>query len=88
MGSGDDAGKFNTVLLDINPTEEEYLVSDPNTHTEAYPGNWTRFEAKVTGLNAPVKGRFAFRYFLHNAGSNGAGNGVGIDSVAYISSKH
>ena len=88
MGNGNDPGKFNTVLLDINPDEEEYLVGDPSTHTQAYPGNWTRFEATISGLAAPVKGRFAFRYFLHDAGSNGAGNGVGIDSVAYISHKH
>ena len=82
VGNGNDPGNFDNVLLDINATEEEYFTSFPSP--VAFPGDWTRFEAKVQGLSAPVKGRFAFRYFLHNAGSNGAGLGIGVDSVAYI----
>ena len=82
VGTGDEAGKFGTVLLDINSNEDEYIPSNPNP--TAYPGNWTRFEASVFGLNGPTKGRFAFRYFLHAAGSAGAGNGIGVDSVAYV----
>ena len=85
VGTGDDAGKFSTVLLDINGNEDEYLPSNPIP--TAYPGNWTRFQASVFGLNGPTKGRFAFRYFLHGAGSAGAGNGIGIDSVAYVGKK-
>jgi hypothetical protein len=82
VGVGDNPGKFDNILLDINPTEEEYLVNAPSP--TAYPADWTRFEATVLGLSSPVKGRFAFRYYLHDAGSNGAGLGVGVDSVAYI----
>jgi hypothetical protein len=82
VGSGVDVGDFKTVLLDINPflKEAHILPYDP----EAYPIRWTRFEAPVGGLNGVTKGRFAFRYFLEGAGSNGLGSGVAIDSVAYI----
>lgn len=85
VGDGDNPGNFKTVLLEINPTEDEYLPNNPLP--SAYPGTWTRFEATVFGLNGPIRSRFAFRYFLHGAGSNGAGNGIGIDSVAYIGRK-
>jgi hypothetical protein len=85
VGNGDDAGNFGTVLLDINGNEDEHNPTAPIP--TSYPGNWTRFEATVFGLNAPMKRRFAFRYYLHGAGSNGAGNGIGIDSVAFISKK-
>lgn len=85
VGDGDEAGNFSTVLLDINSNEDEYTPVNPNP--TAYPGNWTRFEATVFGLNGPTKGRFAFRYYLHGAGSAGAGNGIGIDSIAYVGKK-
>lgn len=85
VGLGDDPGKFSTVLLDINGNEDEFLPASPIA--TAYPGDWTRFEATVFGLNGPTKGRFAFRYFLHGAGSAGAGNGIGVDSVAYVGKK-
>jgi hypothetical protein len=52
---------------------------------QAYPHVWTRFEAVVDGLDEPVYGRFAFRYFTELAGSNGRGSSIGIDSVAYVS---
>ena len=71
--------------LDINSNEDEFLPNNPIP--TAYPGNWTRFEATIFGLNKPAKGRFAFRYFLHGAGSSGAGNGIGVDSVAYVGKK-
>jgi hypothetical protein len=85
VGNGDNPGKFENVLLDINPLEEVFDISAPSP--TAYPNDWTRFEVTITGLSNPVKGRFAFRYYLHNAGSNGQGNGIGIDSVAYIGKK-
>lgn len=83
VGNGDNPGNFRTVLLEINPMEDEYLPGNPTP--TAYPGNWTRFEATVFGLNGTKRGRFAFRYYLHGAGGSGAGNGIGVDSVAYIS---
>jgi hypothetical protein len=85
VGTGDDAGNFKTVLLEINPNEDEHLPNNPLP--TAYPAHWTRFEATVFGLNKPIRSRFGFRYFLHNAGTNGAGNGIGIDSVAYVGRK-
>ena len=82
VGSGVDVGDFKNVLLDINPflKEARVIAYDP----EAYPIKWTRFEATIGGLNGVTKGRFAFRYFLEGAGSNGLGSGVAVDSVAYI----
>jgi hypothetical protein len=82
VGNGDSPGNFNNVLLDINSDEESFITLTPSP--TAYPTDWTRFETTVTGLSDPVKARFAFRYFLHGAGSNGWGNAIGIDSVAYI----
>jgi len=87
VGNADDPGDFKTKLLDINPTYI-YYHTDPLQYSPiAYPSTWTRFEATVYGLNAPVKGRFAFRYFVEDAGLCGVcnGNGVGIDKVSYIS---
>jgi hypothetical protein len=83
-GKGDDIGTFKTSLLDINPN---YIFSSvlPGADPKAYPTQWTRFEATVYGLNGPVKGRFAFRYFVEDGGSNGLGSGVGIDKVQYQS---
>jgi len=82
VGSGDDAGDFNTTLLDINPFSKEAHVI-PYV-PDAYPIRWTRFEATIGGLNGATKGRFAFRYYLDGAGSNGLGSGVAVDSVAYV----
>lgn len=83
-GRGTDHGDFTTPLLDINPT---YDLAPPN----AFPDNWTRFEATVYGLDKPTQGRFAFRYF-HEAGfaddpADGVFDCVALDSVAYVS-KH
>jgi len=94
-GDGLDPGDFTIPLLDINPFYNEFILqsfnnpSDPrhNEALQAYPHVWTRFEATVSGLDEPTKGRFAFRYFTEEAGNNGRGSSIGIDSVAYIS-KH
>ncbi|WP_207492549.1 choice-of-anchor J domain-containing protein [Aridibaculum aurantiacum] len=83
VGSGSDAGDFDTPLLDINPTYEFSSIVTPST--KAYPANWTRFEATVYGLSKPVRGRYAFRYFIEGGGWNGLGSGVGIDYVTYQS---
>jgi hypothetical protein len=56
-----------------------------NTNLQAYPTNWTRFEVTISGLNQPTVSRFAFRYFMTKAGSNGFGTGVGIDNVEFVS---
>jgi len=92
-GDGTDPGDFTIPLLDVNPFYYEFLKNAFNNPAnplyqqarQAYPHVWTRFEATVSGLNEPTKGRFAFRYFTEEAGSNGRGSSIGIDSVAYIS---
>ena len=108
-GHGTDAGAFTEVLLDINPNYasgftvgttpvapfDATIPYYPN-NSVAYPRQWTRFEAKVTGLNAPFRSRFAFRHFVEfggypNAGSytvGGRGEVISIDSVAYVSVSH
>ncbi|MDQ6888999.1 MAG: choice-of-anchor J domain-containing protein [Bacteroidota bacterium] len=82
VGNGFDPGLFTTGLLTINAnlTYSSALHKDPT----AYPSQWTRFEAIVSGLNKPVKGRFGFRYFVTDGGFNGNGSGVGIDAVSYL----
>jgi hypothetical protein len=84
VGNGNGTGDFTTTLLDINPGYAEAHTSPALFDPTAYPIRWTRFEAKVGGLNGPTRGRFAFRYYVEGGGSNGLGSGVGIDSVAYV----
>jgi hypothetical protein len=61
-------------------------TDDPSAfNPKAYPANWTRFEITLTGSSQPAKGRFAFRYYTLDAGSDGNGSAVGIDSVAFVS---
>jgi len=85
-GLGYDLGDFTQGLLSINAGLVWSSVLMPNAN--AYPSQWTRFEAAVSGLNNPVKGRFAFRYYVTQGGSAGNGTGIGIDSVAYKSVDH
>jgi hypothetical protein len=88
VGSGTTSGDFTSLILDINPT---YLYSNTLApEPRAYPTRWTRFEATVFGLSQPTKGRFAFRYFVEDAGLDPAGgvanaNGIAIDYVSYRS---
>lgn len=88
VGNGAATGDFNTLILDINPAYEEFLLQswinrEPGA-LSAFPHQWTRFEATVRDLAGPVAGRFAFRYFMEAAGTNGRGSAVGIDRVEYI----
>ncbi|MEO7312380.1 MAG: choice-of-anchor J domain-containing protein [Chitinophagaceae bacterium] len=72
-------GDFKTVLVDINPT---LAKSGPG----AYPTSWTRYSITLSGLAAPAERRFAFRYYVTNAGPGGKNSlGIGIDSVAFVS---
>ncbi len=83
VGTGLDPGNFTKGIFSINPQliYSSVISLDP----AAYPSQWTRFEAIISGLNSSVKGRFAFRYFVKNGGSNGNGSGIGIDAVSYKS---
>lgn len=72
-------GDFKTLLLDINP---QLKKSGPTT----YPKEWTKYTITIDGLPAAAERRFAFRYFVNNAGPGGKNSyGVGIDSVAFVS---
>lgn len=86
VGSGTSHGSFTVGLLDINPYYAMGSTNNPDPN--AYPKGWTRFEATIHGLNSPVKGRFAFRYFVEGGGSNGYGSAIGIDKVTYQSVNH
>jgi hypothetical protein len=88
IGSGDDPGDFKTKLLDINPTYIFFHTDLAQYSPYAYPSTWTKFTATVYGLNEPVKGRFAFRYYVEGGGNNGLASGVGIDQVTYTSVNH
>jgi hypothetical protein len=67
-------GVFTTLLHEINPS----LTLD------GYPDVWTQFSSTLSGLSEPTSGRFAFRYFVTNAGFQGRNaDYIGIDSVSY-----
>jgi len=55
-------GDFTIKLLDINPS---YAKAE-NNPANAFPTEWTRFEGEVKGLQAPVVGRFGFRYYMQD----------------------
>jgi len=87
-GIGDETGDFKTLLLDINPQYQEFRYSEfiagtPESRS-SYPHRWTRFEVTVSGLEAPVKGRYAFRYYVEGGGSNGRSSGIGLDQVSFF----
>jgi Zn-dependent metalloprotease len=70
-----DVGVFTTLLLDVNPT----LIPTgyPHTWDEGY------FNVTLTGIGTPTQGRLAFRYYVTNAGANGANSDwIGIDTVS------
>ena len=85
IGNGASVGDFTTKLLDIDSTYQEFHTSPALYSPIAYPGRWTRFEGVIKDLPQRVRGRFAFRYFITQGGSNGRGSEVAIDSVAYVS---
>jgi hypothetical protein len=67
-------GDFSILLLDINPN---YLP-------DGYPFEWTEYVVTIVGLNAPVSGRIAFRYFGEDSGPDGPNlNYIGIDDLSY-----
>jgi hypothetical protein len=70
--TGSSVGDFTTLLLSINPTLAPY----------GYPSFWEAYTVTLSGLPGSVDGRFAFRYFVTNAGTFGPnGDYIGIDAV-------
>lgn len=75
--SAEDTGDFNTLLLSINA----------DLSSTGYPSIWTQYTVIISGLNGPVNGRIAFRYFVPDGGPGGSNsNYIGIDSFTYYSS--
>ena len=75
--SSEDIGDFSTLLLSINP----------DLSSTGYPATWTQYTILIAGLNGPVNGRIAFRYFVPDGGPGGSNsNYIGIDSFTYYSS--
>ena len=84
VGNGTDPGLFETPILSINPFLEYQFSFDNKPN--AYPSEWKRYEATVTGLQKPMVGRVGLRYYVQHAGAQ-AGNatGVAIDKFEYVS---
>jgi len=91
-----DPASFTEGMLDINPGYKEWhktagtynaVVYSSADIAQAYPALWTRFEATISGLNQPVEGRFAFNYYVEDAGNAGRGSGIGIDRVSFVSAQ-
>ena len=70
-------GEFKTLLVDINP------LLTPS----GFPASWTQYGLLVkNGSPTPIKGRFAFRYFVDDGGPAGNNsNLVGIDDFYFVS---
>lgn len=65
-------GSYSDLLLEINPT----------LATGGYPETWQQQTITISGLAGPVTTRFAFRYWVTNAGPLGANsNYIGIDRL-------
>ena len=79
-------GTFTTLLLDINPnlTTNSVGLSVNNGSVNGYPTSWTVYTIAITGVTGTVTGRFAFRYFVDDGGTNGANSDyIGVDAVRY-----
>jgi hypothetical protein len=78
--SSSHVGYFTHPMVDVNPL---YSI-DP---AKGFPTAWTKFQAKISGLNGPVTGRFAFRYFVElEGGANG--DEIALDKVTYTGVGH
>jgi hypothetical protein len=83
--SGTDFGNFTKLLLDINPTYANNFGS--TTFTAGYPEKWTKATITISGLTAPTKARFGFRYLAFDGGLSGAtaSSLIGVDKLEFKS---
>ncbi|HLA55138.1 MAG TPA: choice-of-anchor J domain-containing protein [Flavobacterium sp.] len=66
-------GDFTNLLVEINPA----------LNLTSYPTVWTQYSYTVAGLSVPTDVKFAFRYFVTNAGPNGSNSDIiGVDSFS------
>lgn len=71
-----DVGDFTNLLVEVNPN----LLQGPAN----YPEEWAQYTATVSGLGGPMTGRFAFRYWVTDAGPLGNNsNYIGVDTVEF-----
>ncbi len=68
-----DVGSFTNLGVSVNPNQAVGFV---------YPQIWTQYTFNITGVGStPVPVKFAFRYFVTNAGPSGTNSDIiGIDS--------
>ncbi len=72
-------GGFSKILMQVNA---DLLLEGDGS----YPGSWTKYTVKISGLPVPKKTRVAFRYYVTNSGPLGDnGLGVGIDKFTFTS---
>ena len=66
-------GDYTNLLVEVNP----------NLNLTSYPASWTQYSYTVTGLTGPTDCKFAFRYYVTNAGANATnGDIIGIDTFS------
>ena len=75
--TAESVGDFTTLLLDVNAAMS----------STGYPLSWTKYTITVAGLGTTVvNARFAFRYYVTNAGPGGANSDmIGIDKLEFVS---
>lgn len=72
----DEVGDFTTLLLTVNE----------DLNTTGYPSMWTEFAGELESVGGRT-GRLAFRYWVPDAGQNGANSDyIGIDSFQFTHS--
>ena len=88
VGADTAVGKFDRVLLDINPDHETNDPASGSIH--GYPLTWTNYTITLSGLPAAgITTRFAFRYVAKDAGVFGGASAanypgvVGIDKLTF-----
>ncbi len=66
-------GDYTNLLVEINPS----------LNLTSYPASWTQYSYTVSGLTGPTDCKFAFRYYVTNAGPNATnGDIIGIDTFS------
>jgi hypothetical protein len=88
--SGVEVGNDSSTVGDF--TFKALVVNEAFTG-DGYPGGtapsgreWTNYTYTISNMPVPKMGRFAFRYYVPEAGPNGKnGTGVGVDAVEFKS---
>ena len=75
--TAESVGDFSTLLLDVNAAMS----------LTGYPVTWTKYSINISGLGGTiVNARFAFRYYVTNAGPGGANSDmIGVDQMQFVS---